>query len=87
MSNGRRTAARQKPQITQGEVDELATAVEEVGRRIENAAKRIAERFHHELSNEGISVCDLQSKMRSLKESVDKTDEFLGALYEFAIGR
>ena len=26
-------------------------------------------------------------KMRSLKESVDKTDEFLGALYEFAIGR
>ena len=44
-----------------GEVDELATAVEEVGRRIENAAKRIAERFHHELSNEGISVCDLHT--------------------------
>ena len=87
MSNTRRTAARQKPQITQQEVDALAAAVEEIGERIEASATRIAERFHHELSNEGISVCDLQSKMRSLKESVDKTDEFLGTLYEFAIGR
>ena len=70
MSNGRRTAAK-KTQITQQEVEALAAAVEEIGERIEASATRIAERFHAELSGESISVCDLQSAMRSLKKRID----------------
>lgn len=82
MSNGRRTAAK-KTQITQQEVEALAAAVEEIGERIEASATRIAERFHAELSGESISVCDLQSAMRSLKKRIDKSDDFLNSLYEF----
>ena len=82
MSNGRRTAAK-KSQITQQEVEALAAAVEEIGERIESSATRIAERFHAELSGESISVCDLQSAMRSLKTLIDKSDDFLNSLYEF----
>lgn len=83
MSNTRRTAARQKPQITQQEVDALAAAVEEIGERIEASAAKIAERFHAELSGGSIKVCDLQSAMRSLKKRIDKSDDFLNDLYEF----
>ena len=83
MSNGRRTAARQKPQITQQEVDALAAAVGEIGERIEASATRIAERFHAELSGGSINVCDLQSAMSSLKKRIDKSDDFLKGLYEF----
>lgn len=83
MSSGRKTAARQKPQITQQEVDALAAAVGEIGERIEASAARIAERFHAELSGESINVCAMQSAMRSLKERIDKSDDFLKGLYEF----
>ena len=77
MSNGRTTAAKKQ------EVEALAAAVEEIGERIEASATRIAERFHAELSGESISVCDLQSAMRSLKKRIDKSDDFLNSLYEF----
>ena len=83
MSNGRKTATRQKPQITQQEVDALAAAVGEIGERIEASATRIAERFHAELSAGSMFVGDLQSAMRLLKKRIDKSDEFLKALYEF----
>ena len=87
MARNRKSGAPAEALISQKEVDELAASVEALAERIETTGKRIAERFHHELSSEGISVCELQGKMRSLKGSVEKTDAFFGALYDFAIGR
>ena len=77
MSSGKRTAARQRPQITQQEIDALAHEIGALALKVGDATVRIAKKCNIERGSADITVVGLQEALREFGRKTDKCDEFL----------